>query len=200
MKVTFLPFDAENMSALLEGRKSQTRRSVKPQPVGDQVFAPEPDAPRQAFQWCRSDRTDAADIESRICPYGQPGDLIWCREAWCACHWLGGAVGYAYKADDPDKFIDSRGMPGDPWQSPTVMPRRASRLTLLLTDVRCETLAEISDEDGRDEGYEDAAAFLLGNWAMRHGPDDWVWALTFEVIHANVDDVLAEPQKFGVGA
>ncbi len=163
-------FSGPMVRAILDGRKTQTRRAVKPQPVQGSVFC---------------------DSDSRI----QPGDQLWVREAWRPFTWTenGGPWVFQYKSDratmverdiKPDKVSDyedwnlrvwqqasdecvsagfetggddhfirdpnSGEAPG--WRSSIYMPRWASRLTLNVTAVRAERLQEISREDAIGEG------------------------------------------------
>lgn len=133
-------FSGPMVRAIIEGRKTQTRRIVK-QPeyfgcvTGD----------------CTHDRQVECDqfIVDQS-PYGKPGDRLWVRETW------GGddLCGYAYRADHPDwpRFQGDGEQPSGPWRSPIHMPRPASRLTLEITDVRVQRVQDISEEDAKAEG------------------------------------------------
>lgn len=81
------------------------------------------------------------------CRHRQPGDLIWVKEAW------GVVDGDTY--DDIIVFRADGPAAPDRWRSPIYMPRWASRLTLELTDVRMERVADISEEDARAEGIHE---------------------------------------------
>jgi hypothetical protein len=88
------------------------------------------------------------------------------------------------------------------------MPRWASRLTLIVTDVRVQRLQDISEEDARAEGIftPEIGYVNLGKkapviqyamlWNSLHGPDawdanPWVSAITFTVHHGNIDQMRA---------
>lgn len=122
-------FSAPMVKAILDGRKTQTRRVVKQQP----------DYVRDGVAYVQ--KYADAGVATR-CPYGQPGDRLWVREAFCAFD-----IGRVhYRAD----FA-----PGDDesvWKSPIFMPRWASRLTLEITDVRVERVQSISEADALAEG------------------------------------------------
>ncbi|HEX7041287.1 MAG TPA: hypothetical protein VF202_14315, partial [Trueperaceae bacterium] len=73
-------FSGEMVRALLEGRKTQTRRIVRPQPESHLAI------PRHLgggeWQWCAYREQLGDVVPTWRCPYGQPGDLLWVRERW----------------------------------------------------------------------------------------------------------------------
>ena len=154
--------------AILDGRKTQTRRIVKPQPD------------RISFEFLR-------DVEGG--KYGKPGDLLWVRESWAAPHafdhlpprLIPAGTNFHYRAteDGPSGLL---------WRSSIHMPRWASRITCELIDVQVERLQDISDEDVIAEGVR--CDHDVGNseydrcdasprehfaelWASLHGPGSW---------------------------
>ena len=163
-------FSGAMVRAILDGRKTQTRRVVKPQP--DEVFERSGDV---LLAWGEEARSVSVQ-----CPYGAPGDLLWVREThayiWPAPvdngmvyddeHPEGRPIrrdeceveyradtGNAYPGDWPPE--DARGNSEAPKWSPSIfMPRWASRLTLRVTDVRVERLQSISEADAEAEGAE----------------------------------------------
>lgn len=169
-------FSAPMVRALIEGRKTQTRRIIRdtvPEAPGmDHVHpknqirhaAPYLDAycgqprtpanPRGMGEWwCWWTRDDRAGPQFKV--GFKPGDRLWVRETWCHTGtgvWSVGDVDLAhdgkliYRADD-----DGRD-PGIKWFSPLFLSRRRSRLTLEVTEVRVQRLASISREDAIAEG------------------------------------------------
>jgi hypothetical protein len=137
--------------AILEGRKAQTRRAVK---NPDYFGCLTGDCPHERQQEC--DQAVAAD-----CPYGQPGDRLWVREAFSGPHCMEASEGCA--AVPPAKWArssriwywaDGNPQEGD-WTRPRPsihMPRWASRITLEVTGVRVERLQDISRDDVLREG------------------------------------------------
>ena len=118
-------FSAPMVRAILEGRKTQTRRVARtpPHPVHGHRLA------------------------AATCPYGQPGDRLWVRETWGPCD-----GGFCYRADEPE---GSTAKPDDGRWHPSIhMLREASRITLEVTGVRVERLQSISDDDAIAEGLE----------------------------------------------
>lgn len=173
-------FNGEMVRAILDGRKTQTRRIMKNQPAGDY-----PDTPALirsvggGFQWY------GHYGESSIfnCPFGAVGDRIWVRETWgvvsheldedgriqpwspdrpaTAIHEMPFGNGYysghaIYAADgeftwgDDDGYEDGRSC----WKPSIHMPRAACRTLLEVTGVRVERLNSISQEDAQAEGME----------------------------------------------
>ena len=175
-------FSGDMVRAILDGRKTQTRRVIKPQPKGE---------PRPLSEWsvgianaCGDHSPDPAKLarhsamlagqifpfanaEGRLhspaCPYGSPGCRLWVRETCLRMRTEVGSLGgnpeldeFMYADhDDYDVCYPSKSDAIDlGWRvCPSIfMPRVASRLTLELTDVRVERVQSISEEDCRAEG------------------------------------------------
>lgn len=146
-------FSGPMVRAILEGRKTQTRRVIKPQPTREI----EP-GKGDSSVWFES----SYHAKGIRCPYGKPGDQLWVRESgWQpkdpsirelrdgADTW----PQWAYSADGySDMDIERFKQWG--WKSrPSIhMPRWASRITLEITNVRVELLQYISEEDAKAEG------------------------------------------------
>lgn len=181
-------FNTEMVRAILEGRKTVTRRVVKPQPAGD-GSAPEPLKTRPGY-W-----NSWGDDNVYRPPY-QPGDILWVRETWQTKR--GG--GYLYKADTIgsfDLFMTPEGRVVNyiPWRPSIHMPREAARIFLRVTGVRVERLQDISYADviaeGIPAGHAENTKFMaLWDGTMkredrnRYGWDvnPWVWVFDFERI------------------
>jgi hypothetical protein len=141
MKRHGMIFNAEMVRAILDGRKTQTRRMVKPQPPeGSQLWGMPKvwDNKRNLIFWREGDRSN----------YGKPlpievGDIIWVRETWSKLP----SGNLWYRADNHPI--------NDGWWTPSIhMPRWASRIDLEVTAVRVERVQEISEEDAKKEGVE----------------------------------------------
>jgi hypothetical protein len=108
--------------------------------------------------------------DSLLCPYGQPGDRMWVREAWCHLSDVRTADPGSdalqrrafYRADYPGGTLMHDDDPAEKikWRSSRFMPRWASRLTLEIMSVRVERVQDISYEDALAEGVYDYAAIL----------------------------------------
>lgn len=200
MKARPILFSTEMINALLDGRKTQTRRVVKVNHAGRAQLG--------GRNW-HIDDPDAV----RACPYGVPGDLLWVREA----HYIigehpgprPGSRWTHYRADGSNNQNDPAQWHG-PWKPGIHMPRHASRLTLRLTDVRVQRVQEIGLDDTLAEGaprhdhmdgairvttwptdwYRSLWESLNAARGYEWNANPWVWAISFEVIKANVDRVL----------
>jgi hypothetical protein len=158
---------AESVRAILAGRKTQTRRVIKPQPHAIIDGLPYVDNPVQVVDeatnktvWRFSDDAGRRLIKPVRCPY-QVGDRLWVRETWKkSLH--GGeydADGAEYVHDCPGYKADGKYRCGKPvndleygWQSPIHMPRWASRLTLEVVESWPERLHDITEEGAIAEG------------------------------------------------
>lgn len=152
-------FSGAMVRAILDGRKTQTRRPVKPQPTsgvdGWDWSWPIPGknvTPGTRDYW----RDDAKNpLSPRYCPYGKPGDRLWVRETFSRLE--------AFDFFNPDVPEDVPGFwywaDGEPtwgdWTRPKPsihMPREACRIQLEITDVRVEKLNDCSETDAKAEG------------------------------------------------
>jgi len=161
-------FSGEMVRAILGGRKTQTRRVVKPKP--DSRVEAVRDVPSQnhywpatvtrAENWTDYHRIADHNPESWVCPYGQPGDHLYVREAhyvWSAGYSDGSGRDIRYRATDPDS--------PNSWTPSIHMPRWASRLTLEITEVRVEKLQDMSKEDAIMEGATQRDAGWSMDWS-----------------------------------
>ncbi len=195
-------FNGEMVRAILDGRKTQTRRIMKVQPdtpefglrcIIESSIANE----IGLYFWSQE---DARGIKARSkqfsCPCGDVGDRIWLRETFGDC---GEHLVYRADSDDGAQCKVKR------WTPSIHMPRWASRITLEIAAVRVERLNDISQEDAQAEGMEltgwrptysdpdsggevwtpyDNFAQL---WESIYGEESWqanpwVWVIEFKVV------------------
>ena len=175
-------FSAPMVRALLDGSKTQTRRVMKPQLVYGTVaglfnswYLPRSEGGGTLYP-------NGKEKILSTCPYGQPGDRLWVREAWRAeLTWdttkpsgIPNEAALWYEADDQQRN-NGRGTKFKGKLRPSIhMPRWASRITLEITEVRVERLQDISEADARAEGI---FPHVRGGWHwLKHdssNPDDW---------------------------
>lgn len=197
-------FNEEMVRALLDGRKTQTRRIVSERhlnliDVGSQIGECYP-------LECGVDHANSQSYYREHCPFGIVGDRIWVRETFGDC-----GVRLAYRADTDDgaKCKVNR------WTPSIHMPRWASRLTLEITGIRVERLNGISEANAGAEGIDMEALAdsqdcydciadhnMTGRptakgafkylWESIYGEENWqanpwVWVIEFKVV-PNVQD------------
>ncbi len=137
MKERPILFNAEMVRAVLDLRKTQTRRMIKPQPIQMSDFGVD------NFGACYSER-ELPCYENINCPYGKKGDQLWAKETFCVYNdWQ-----KIYRADTSDK----RPMPGACWTPSIFMRREYSRINLKVEEVRFQRVQDISEEDAKAEG------------------------------------------------
>lgn len=145
MKEHPIIFSTDMVKAILEGRKTQTRRVIKPQPPNSWKFDGFYDNGDISFSH------PAGVKKIHKCSYGKVGDRLWVRETWEeSIKNLFGKSVILYKADYIDKPDDIAN--ASKWKSPIYMSRWASRITLEITDIRVERLQEITANDCVKEG------------------------------------------------
>ncbi|MBE9194233.1 hypothetical protein IQ219_02575 [Synechocystis sp. LEGE 06083] len=163
MKERPIIFNGEMVRAILDGRKTQTRRLIKPQPEWNE-FA-------NIWQW-KGFAVDSGDSPSIYAPYAS-GDRLWVRETWAYLAPNSNKAGnpngvhtIAYRATDANPE-------GIKWRPSIHMKREASRITLEITGVRVEQLWDISDTwDALSEGIEIDRVFAGKEF---HYKDQDVW-------------------------
>jgi len=195
-------FSGPMVRALLDGTKTQTRRVIKRQPWASCSIEEGNDGESPFVYSALNGAGPGHDVdESRtpcVCPYGQPGDRLWVREAWAR----------AYVTQAAQEWIvyregDNRTDYGGPWKPSIHMPRWASRILLEITGVRVERLQDISEADAVAEGWQrrpevsedpqvhaDAARdWYMDLWEQINGTDSWaanpwVWVVEFRRIES----------------
>ena len=180
-------FNCEMVRAILDGRKTQTRRIMKVQPsdgfhpthngydldLNAHWYTPGVVDKNGYLQPAKKDVFGVADEnEGYTCPFGAVGDRIWVRETWAEAG-AGAPDLKLYRANYPEHVpTHYENVPPDDeirWTPSIHMPRWASRLTLEITGVRVERLASVSDEDAGKEGYPANPAPYGGTM------DKWLW-------------------------
>ena len=199
-------FSASMVRALLAGAKTQTRRVMKNQPSDswepisygelhgcgtDGVLNPD-----RVIGWGPADESGEDGYK---CPYGQPGNRLWVREAWRT---VAEADHLPPRELTPEHRIwyeaDADRQPGAGKLRPSMfMPRWASRTTLEVTDIRVEPLKVISEADAIAEGgkpnylpnrayeYEPYKSGYVALWQGINGngswaANPWVWVVSFK--------------------
>jgi len=197
MKENPILFRTEMVKAILDGRKTQTRRIVK--------------EPFQSYS-CVTKHITSCEFDFHYdqgvgqftkCPYGKSGDILWVRETWVPKNY--DKSEYIYKATDEHGLLK--------WKPSIHMPKEACRIKLLIKDIRVERLLDISDSEAKAEGVEssheykseepylhqyrdyynggfdcDARSSFITLWWEIHGPDShlenpWLWVIEFENIN-----------------
>lgn len=192
-------FNTAMVQAILDGRKTVTRRVIKPQPRYP--------LRRHNGGWHEYSDDPLCDP---IChsPWGyqysapyQPGDILWVRETWTCMppgpeekEW-----GIAYAADGMQRYVEMpdsfRPMLYGPerWRPSIHMPREAARIFLRVTSVQVERLQDITEEQAEKEGcndYTSTACGFFDVWDSTIKKADlpiygwdanpWAWAIEFE--------------------
>ena len=139
--------------AILEGRKTQTRRLINPQP-GDDIENVKYDDVADLWLGSNKEDNDLGYCFSWTArsPLGRAGDRLWVRETWTAAmHEPKGPADCLYRADDNRGVED---LAEAKWTPSIHMPRWACRLVLPQVSVRVERVQDITEEDAKAEGVE----------------------------------------------
>lgn len=153
-------FSTPMVEAILDGRKTQTRRTR-----GLEEINKNPDD----WHFVGMCVTDSGELKATFqncedfvrikCPYGKPGDRLWVRETWQKTDFLHPSnenYGYVYKASENGKDWQENTEEWK-WKPSIHMPKAAARIWLEITDISVERLQDISKEDAITEGIEPVA-------------------------------------------
>lgn len=196
-------FNAEMVRAVLDGRKTQTRRIMTVQPDSPNFgLLRITDSTKRAdigkYHWAESNATGThARSPLFSCPFGAVGDHLWVRETFAPG--LCTATTIAYCATHKPEDLDEGWYDRIKWTPSIHMPRWASRITLEITGVRVERLQGVSEADAKAEGIIPAAGGVGKGWEHRfnfrelwmgiYGADSWqanpwVWVIEFKRVEA----------------
>jgi hypothetical protein len=208
MKERPILFSAPMVRAILAGTKTQTRRVVNLPADAKHVcyWAPPSGRSESGYAdpgvnyWTPDPAGETDSNHLNPCPYGQPGDRLWVREAFMhepADYCWEASVSIpcrpastVYRADYPES------KPGEGWKPSIHMPRHLSRILLEVTSVRVERLQDISEADAVAEGVDfaghtdeimhdyspDERFSMLWesiNGAGSWNENPWVWVIEF---------------------
>lgn len=171
MKEIPILFNTEMVQAILEGRKTMTRRIIKTTHHGW-------DCQKMIFALSRTIKAHFTKISSLIgfhafftgdgfedhklgtkCPYGQLGDVLWVRETWCLPSLYDGFESdYYFKAGFSSANIETRHA-SKSWKPSIHMPKEAARIWLSVEEIRVERLRDITQEDAISEGIKFSRLF-----------------------------------------
>lgn len=194
-------FSSEMVRAILEGRKTQTRRVVKLKEFQPCTFP-------EGSEWIFRDKRDCwNDVSTKLlidnyCPYGKPGDKLWVRETWahddmdCKDAHCGNSDHIWYRASEEPIVADSFAGSAA-WKPSIFMPRWASRITLEIVNIRVERLHQIDKAGATAEGitadfYNRTALswwyeFFSEYWDSLNAKrgyswesNPWVWVIEFK--------------------
>ncbi|HDV9491867.1 TPA: hypothetical protein RKV74_004676 [Citrobacter freundii] len=197
-------FNSEMVRAILDGRKTQTRRIIK--------LSHERGMLNPVIKGRNGEITSVScRLAPLLCPYGQPGDRIWVRETFNG-FWLDDdviqeikdGVSLASELCDYKADYSDGSKPAEGWTPSIHMPRWASRILLEITDVRVERLNAISQADAiaegappshpsidcvsQEYGFPDFSRSWFGQtWQHIYGEESWqanpwVWVIEFKRI------------------
>lgn len=191
-------FNGEMVRALLDGRKTQTRRPVK-FPVIDKNIGCELAGNELAGELAAGNYWN--------CPFGKPGDHIWVRETWARYNIDQDSHDMAYRATTPEDWPKE-----GRWRPSIHMPRWASRILLEITNIGVQRLSSISQADAAREGLvrlpatgryclnqgdqyfggasHDAREVFSWLWESIYGEESWqanpwVWVIEFKRIEGD---------------
>lgn len=192
MKQSPILFSTDMVKAILDGRKTMTRRIFK-----DHRRLASDVSKIDLKQWFSEYR----DMILSYSPYGQVGDILWVRETFG--YNRNGNIHFKVSVCSPE--FDK---PADGWKPSIHMPKAASRIWLQITDIRVERLQDITEEDCMKEGAKIFESFsvkhpssvgnrlivfnrtvssFLSLWISLNGNDSfianpWVWVISFKVL------------------
>ena len=197
-------FNTEMVRAIFDGRKTVTRRVIKPQPEGinDIIYMCN-------GNWYISP-DDCGQSETPVKPPYKPGDYLYVRETWrvLAAHRYEADARIVYRSggddltirfpfgntdsinrDEYDRFIE-KWYPNGNWHPSLHMPKEAARIFLRVTDVRVERVGDITEQEAHAEGFNSVSDFIYSFLGMykKCTEESFVWAIKFERMDVTMDE------------
>ncbi len=182
-------FNTEMVRAILDGRKTVTRRLVKPRYQKNEYGFEVATNKVTGQRW-----VNAVDEEGfmrrEILPPYEPGDILYVRETWCNANIEGVEPDYYYYADV--HICEDYNRTEWKWHPSIHMPKKAARIWLKVTDVRVERLQEITEEQAYREGvikahddsfnrdywyYKEGQNYLTGNVWTESARQCFLWGI-----------------------
>lgn len=154
MAIKPILFNTEMVRAILDGRKTCTRRICKDAneyTVPDMDFYNADMRTYAVHNFADKEQMEQLSTVERTCPIC-PGDILYVRETWCKGYLMNAKERYYYKADDND-FLCT-------WHPSTNMPKQAARIWLRVMDVRVERLQDVTEDGAKAEGAIDNRGFI----------------------------------------
>lgn len=202
MNIKPILFNTEMVRAILDGRKTVTRRIVKPQPKSKLCYTYAGSHKKYIGKWGYPGKNEyeywgeefklpdditEEELKKEWNPPYHADDILYVRETWS--EWTGGYIYKAWTGPFPQPGASATMK----WHPAIHMPKEAARLFLRVKDVHVERLQEITDEQAEKEGCSDYTSTALGfcylwdstirksdldyyGWAA----DPWVWVIEFE--------------------
>ena len=191
MAIKPILFNTEMVRAILDGRKTCTRRICRD---ANEYVVPDMDfynAEKRTYavhNFADQEHTEQLSIAERTCPIC-PGDILYVRETWYKS-----PSRYMYRADysHTEQFYTGGKEVSIKWHPSIHMPKEAARIWLNVTDVRVERLQDITPKDAENEGvgnlfYEDIG-YSEKNYGTEVDPEygiakeqfAWLWESTIK--------------------
>ena len=210
MKEHPIIFSGPMVRAILDARKTQTRRLMKSQPPAKpsgcrplKIATATDDEGAELFAYAIGAGNGGWNVR---CPYGVPGDRLWVRETSRERMPADKTLADTDGGIEIYEFLTTAARSAwtcERWTPAIYMPRWASRITLEIVDVRAQRLQDISEADAKAEGvlgvdwghgqdYGGKACYrksFAALWDLIHAQrapwssNPWIWALTFRRIN-----------------
>ncbi len=170
-------FSTPMVQAILDGRKTMTRRVVGEDKRGEWTAFNDvrKNSEYGASVPCYLNREISIDDKSRniMYPKYDVGDKLWVRETWAYIDrgFGGDAGGYVYRASENGQLWETE-TEGWRWRPSIHMPKEAARIWLEVTNVRVERLQDITEEDARVEGVSFEEAMEFSGWSPSYNDPD----------------------------
>ncbi len=185
-------FDTQMVKSILSGKKTQTCRLFKSPLL--KVMEPAHEILHDGAEWNARLKNGQCIKYPIVCPYGEPGDLLWVKETWAPA-----ITDIAYKADYTKEVLKEKRNKGI-WKPSVHMPKTAARLWLEITDVKAQRIQSVTEEEAEQEGTRAGKIFGFSpegpnnfregfflKWISIYGIESyyenfWVWSIKFHVL------------------